>query len=65
MDKLLVEAARKQFADDLFEIVLANYHKANSEYIQKQIDIAMEYLSEDQKHALADLGYAVEWSDVA
>ena len=45
MDKLLVEAARKLHAEELFEIVRKNYVEANREYLQKQISIASEYLT--------------------
>lgn len=59
MDKLLVEAARKLHAEELFEIVRKNYAEANREYLQKQISIASEYLSQDQKDWLREHGYEV------
>ena len=59
MDKLLVEAARKLHAEELFEIVRKNYAEANREYLQKQIRIASEYLTEEQKGWLREHGYQV------
>jgi U3 small nucleolar ribonucleoprotein component len=37
---------------ELFELVRENYHKANRDYIQKQLSIAAEYLTEEQKAEL-------------
>lgn len=59
MDKLLVEAARKLHAEELFEIVRKNYVEANREYLQKQISIASEYLTDEQKKWLKENGYYV------
>ena len=59
MDKLLVEAARKQYADDLFETVRRCYCEANKDYLQKQIQIASEYLTEDQKEELRKKGIQI------
>ena len=57
MDKLLVEAARKDFADCLFDIIRENYYKVNHDYLQKQVMIASEYLSEEQKAELREKGF--------
>ena len=57
MDKLLVEAVRKDFADCLFDTVRENYNKVNHDYLQKQIMIASEYLSEEQKAELREKGF--------
>lgn len=59
MDKLLVEAARKLHADEIFETVRRCYAEANRDYLQKQISIASEYLSQDQKDWLREHGYEV------
>lgn len=59
MDKLLAEAARKLHADEIFETVRRCYAEANREYLQKQISIASEYLSQDQKDWLKEHGYEV------
>ena len=56
MDKLLAEAARKLHADEIFETVRRCYAEANREYLQKQISIASEYLSQDQKDWLKEHG---------
>ena len=37
MDKALAEAARKLYAENLFEIVRQSYCEANKDYLQKQI----------------------------
>ena len=57
MDKLLVEAARRLHAEELFDIVRKNYAEANREYLQKQISIASEYLTDEQKKWLKENGY--------
>ncbi len=59
MDALLVDAARKLFADDLFETVRRCYCEANKDYLQKQIQIASEYLTEEQKEELRQKGIAI------
>lgn len=56
MDKLLVYAVRKQFANDLFETVRRCYCEANKDYLQKQIKIAYEYLTKEQKEELRKRG---------
>lgn len=42
--------------DELFELVRRNYAEANKEYIQEQIRIASEYLTEGQKTELRNKG---------
>ena len=59
MDPVLVKASRELFADELFEIVRKNYIEANKDYLQKQISIASEYLTDEQKKKLQNLGYSV------
>lgn len=59
MDALLVDAARKLFADDLFDTVRRCYCEANKDYLQKQIQIASEYLTEEQKEELRQKGIAI------
>ena len=59
MDKLLAEAARKMYADEIFETVRRCYAEANRDYIQKQIAIASEYLSKEQTDWLREHGYDV------
>lgn len=59
MDALLVDAARKLFADDLFETVRRCYCEANKDYLQKQIQIASEYLTEEQKEELRQKGILI------
>ena len=59
MDSLLIEGARELFADDLFNLVRRCYCEANKDYLQKQIQIASEYLTEDQKTELRQKGILV------
>lgn len=59
MDALLVDVARKLFADDLFETVRRCYCEANKDYLQKQIQIASEYLTEEQKEELRQKGILI------
>jgi len=59
MDKILAETAREIFADNLFDIVRENYCKANHDYLQKQITIASQYLSEEQKESLRGKGFVI------
>lgn len=56
MDSLLADSARKLFAENLFETVKRCYCEANKDYLQKQIQIASEYLTEDQKEELRQKG---------
>ena len=59
MDALLVDSARNLFADDLFETVRRCYCEANKDYLQKQIQIASEYLTEEQKEELRQKGILI------
>ena len=59
MDALLVDAARGLFADNLFETVRRCYCEANKDYLQKQIRIASEYLTEEQKEELRKKGILI------
>lgn len=47
------------FMDDneLFELVRRNYSEANKDYIQQQIQIASEHLTDEQKAELQNKGY--------
>lgn len=56
MDKDLVDGARRLFADCLFDIVRTSYCEANKDYLQKQIRIASEYLTDVQKEELRQKG---------
>ena len=52
MDSVLEKAARKLSAENIFEIVMKNYCEANKEYLEKQVQIAYEYLTDEQKAEL-------------
>lgn len=56
MDSALIDGARKQFADDLFETVIRCYNESNKDYLQKQLQIASEYLTLEQRKELAQKG---------
>ena len=53
MDESLAEGSRKIVADGMFEFVRQHYVESNKKYLQKQIAIASEYLTEEQKAELA------------
>ena len=57
MDKDLADALRKEYAQNLFDLVLKSYHKVNKDYLRKQIAIASEYLTEEQKEELRQRRY--------
>ena len=57
MDKDLADGARRLFADELFETVRQCYCEANKGYLQKQIQIASEYLTDEQKDELRQKGF--------
>lgn len=59
MDSVLEKAARKLSAENIFEIVMKNYCEANKEYLEKQIQIASEYLTDEQKAELRSKGISV------
>lgn len=59
MDSLLADGARKLFAENLFETVKRCYCEANKDYLQKQIQIASEYFTENQKEELRKKGFQI------
>ena len=59
MDSLLVDSARKLYAENLFETVRRRYCEANKDYLQKQIRIASEYLTDEQKEELRQKGIVI------
>ena len=59
MDENLAEGARQLFANDLFETVRRCYCEANKDYLEKQIKIASEYLTDEQKEELRKKGIAI------
>jgi ABC-type transporter MlaC component len=59
MDKSLADGARQLFADNLFETVRRCYCEANKDYLDKQIKIASEYMTEKQKEVLRQKGIIV------
>lgn len=55
MDTCLIEAARKEYAEFLFDTARKSYSERN----QKLITVAAEYLTEAQKAELRRNGYAI------
>ena len=51
-----MDGARQLFADSLFETVRQCYCEANKDYLDKQIKIASEYLTDKQKKELRQRG---------
>ena len=43
--------------DEIFELVRESYAEANKDYIQQQIQIASEHLTDEQKADLRNKGY--------
>ena len=59
MDKDLIDGARELFADELFETVRRCYCEANKDYLNKQIKIASEYMTDEQKEELRQRGITI------
>jgi len=59
MDKLLDEAAKKLSAETIFEIVRNNYCETSKAYLEKQVQIASDYLTDQQKAELRRKGISV------
>ena len=59
MDKNLIDGARELFADELFETVRRCYCEANRDYLNKQIKIASEYMTDEQKEELRRRGIMI------
>ena len=59
MDKDLVDGARELFADEIFETVRRCYNEANRDYLDKQMKIASEYLTDKQKEELRQRGITI------
>lgn len=59
MEKDLANGARQLFADNLFETVRQCYCEANKDYLEKQLKIASEYLTEEQKKELLQKGISI------
>ena len=59
MDKDLADGARQIFADEIFETVRRCYNEANRDYLDKQMKIASEYLTDKQKEELRQRGVTI------
>lgn len=59
MDKDLIDGARQLFADEIFETVRRCYYEANKDYLNKQIKIASEYMTDKQKEELRQKGIII------
>ena len=54
MDKVLVVGARRIFAEEVFNCIRENYAKENHDYLQKQLNIAWEYMTEEMHEQLKE-----------
>ena len=59
MDKDLIDGARQLFADEIFETVMRCYREANKDYLDKQVKIASEYMTDRQKEELRQKGIVI------
>ena len=59
MNKDLIDGARELFADELFETVRRCYCEANKDYLNRQIQIASEYMTDEQKEELRQRGITI------
>ena len=59
MDKDLADGARQIFADEIFETVRRCYNEANRDYLDKQMKIASEYMTDKQKEELRQRGVMI------
>lgn len=59
MDKDLIDGARQLFTDEIFETVRRCYCEANRDYLNKQLKIASEYLTDKQKEELRQKGIMI------
>ena len=59
MDEDLIDGARQLFADELFETGRRCYCEANRDYLNKQIKIASEYMTDKQKEELRQKGIII------
>ena len=50
-------------SEELFDIVRRNYHEANKDYLRKQIEIASEHLTKEQKAELLTKQHKAEVSE--
>ena len=59
MDKDLADGARRLFAEGIFETVRRCYCEANKDYLDKQIEIVSEYMTDKQKEELRQKGVLI------
>ena len=59
MGKDLIDGGRGLFADELFETVRRCYCEANKDYLDRQMKIASEYLTDEQKEELRQRGVMI------
>ena len=57
MDESLAEASRKMFAEDIFRNAFTTDNKP---FVQKMLNVWMNYYSDEQKDQLKIAGYDVE-----
>lgn len=59
MDKDLIDGARQLFTDEIFETVRRCYYEVNRDYLDKQMKIASEYMTDKQKEELRQKGIMI------
>lgn len=59
MGKDLIDGAKELFADELFETVRRCYCEANKDYLNRQIQIASKYMTDEQKEELRQRGIVI------
>lgn len=52
MDNALIEGARSLYTDTLYDVIRTAYNRENHDYLQSQIDICAEYLTDEQKQTI-------------
>lgn len=59
MDKDLIDGARQLFTDEIFETVRRCYYEVNRDYLDKQMKISSEYMTDKQKEELRQKGIMI------
>lgn len=56
MDNAFIEDARSLYTDTMYDVVRTAYNRSNHDYLQRQIDICSEYLTDEQKQEIRKTG---------
>ena len=52
MNNAFIEGARSLYTDTLYDVIRTAYNRENHDYLQRQIDICAEYLTDKQKQTI-------------